>query len=155
LPDASRSAALLDFLGQADARATLSRSVVEARPEGIYLYRESRGLPHSAAVQPGRIWDGRHRLAEAGAEDVQIAPFGREAAGAEAASTGLAPASLVRPALAAEPALWRGAECLGPAPTVPLAAPWASFLPSFDLAPAEAATELVGGRPFPRLPLVQ
>lgn len=155
LPDASRSAALLDFLGQADARATLSRSVVEARPEGIYLYRESRGLPHSAAVQPGRIWDGRHRLVEAAAEDVQIAPFGREAAGAEAASTGLAPASLVRAALAAEPALWRGGECLGRAPTVRLAAPWASFLPSFDLAPAEAATELVEGRPFPRLPLVQ
>jgi tRNA(Ile)-lysidine synthase len=150
LPDALRSATLLDRLSEVRSRATLSRSVVEARPDGLYLYRESRDLPCLGALVSGELWDGRHRIEETEA-GTKIAPFGHEAADAE---TTAEPASLARAALAAEPALWRGAECLGHAPSVPLAGPWARFLPSFDLAPAEAAVELVGGRPLPVVPLI-
>jgi tRNA(Ile)-lysidine synthase len=153
LPDAMRSATLLHRLLELRSRATLSRSVVEARPDGLYLYRESRDLPRLGAQVSGELWDGRHRIEEIEA-GTEIAPYGNEAADAETAATGGEPASLARAALAAEPALWRGAECLGHAPSVPLAGPWERFLPSFDLAPAAAAVELVGGRPLPTVPLV-
>ncbi len=75
------------------------------------------------------------------------------------------PRSLVRAALAAEPAVW-----LGDAPPVqsgrdtpgheniaefsvqPVAAPFASFLPCFDLAPARAVAGLVGAPAVPEPP---
>ncbi|OJU00587.1 MAG: tRNA lysidine(34) synthetase TilS [Rhizobiales bacterium 65-79] len=155
LPDASRGSALLKWMSEAGARATLSRSVVEARADGLYLYREMRGLPLPGGVIPGQVWDGRHRIGPEAREAGEIAPFGREAAAALAAPDCEEPAALARAALAAEPALWRGVECLGHAPAVPLAAPWARFLPWFDLAPAQAATELVGGRPLPASPLAR
>jgi tRNA(Ile)-lysidine synthase len=128
LPDASRASALFRCLSEADARATLSRSVVEARADGIYLRREWRGLPRLHGGKAGELWDGRHRI-ETPAVEAEIAPFGQQTNDVSADSGQKGPAFLVRAALAAEPALWRGAECLGPAPTVPLAAPWASASP--------------------------
>ena len=65
----------------------------------------------------------------------------------------VAPAGLARAALAVEPALWRHGICEGlaaradPTPQDParrIIAPWARFLPSFDLAPAKAAAVLLG-----------
>ncbi|TIX58991.1 MAG: tRNA(Ile)-lysidine synthetase, partial [Mesorhizobium sp.] len=64
-------------------------------------------------------------------------------------------------ALAAEPALWRGTECIGfpgegaaltEIGVVPAVAPFARFLPSFDLAPAAAVARLIGAPPLPALP---
>jgi tRNA(Ile)-lysidine synthase len=153
LPDASRSAALLDRLSEAGARATLSRSVVETRPDGLYLHRERRGLPRPGAAMPGELWDDRHRIGTAAGDGTDIAPFGGQAADHAVVPGCEASTSLVRAAFAAEPALWRGIECLGHAPVAPVAAPWARFLPSFDLAPAEAVTELIGGTPLPPSPL--
>jgi tRNA(Ile)-lysidine synthase len=152
LPDAPRTAALLDRLSEPDTRATLSRSVVEAREEGFYMRRELRGLPPVAAATPGEIWDGRYRIGNGTAEGVEIAPFGKEAAEAWQAPDACSRPVLFRSALAVEPALSRDGECLGLAPAVPVAGPWARFLPSFDLAPAVAVTELAGGAPFPASP---
>ena len=64
-----------------------------------------------------------------------------------------APASLARAALAVEPARWRCGICEGLAAAADPAgqetarriiAPWARFLPSFDLVPAKAAAALFG-----------
>jgi tRNA(Ile)-lysidine synthase len=154
LPDAPRTAALLERLSGAGARATLSRSVAEARGGGLCLRRELRGLPHAGAARPGEIWDGRYRIGAEIGEGIEIAPFGNEAAGAWALSDESEAPALCRAALAAEPALWRGAECLGRAPAAPVAGPWARFLPSFDLDAASAVAELIGGRPLPVPPLL-
>jgi tRNA(Ile)-lysidine synthase len=153
LPDAPRTAALLEQLSGPKARATLSRSVVEMREEGFYLRRELRGLPNAGSARSGEIWDGRYRIEADAAQGIDIAPFGEEAAEIWAAPLDGDRPALFRAALAAEPALSRGAECLGHAPAAPVAGPWARFLPSFDLAPATAVAELVGGSRLPALPV--
>ena len=91
-----------------------------------------------------------------------IAPLGAAAAAKLAIAEEGTPPSLVRAALAAEPALWRGGECLGlaagkpagrrPIAARPVVAPFARFLPSFDLAPANAVAELIGAPPVPAMP---
>jgi len=149
LPDAPRTAALLERLSQPRARATLSRSVAEARDGDLYLRRELRGLPHAGAARPGEIWDGRYRIGAKAVEGIEIAPFGNEVTGAWAVSDESEAPALCRAALAAEPALWRGADCHGRAPVSAVAGPWARFLPSFDLEVASAVAELIGGKPFP------
>lgn len=151
LPDLDRSRALFSRLAAGKLlRATLSRTLVDARPSGIFLRREARGLPHVALDGGTTIWDGRFRIcAPAG---LVVGPRGDLVAGeAETA----APPSLARAASAAEPGLFRqenGAESLiGPAmelaaeaAVTPLVAPFARFLPGFDLALAEALGRLVG-----------
>jgi tRNA(Ile)-lysidine synthase len=165
LPDEERTAGLFRRLNGGTLRATLSRSVVDARKGGIYLRREARGLPPAMPVADGMIWDGRYRLSYPNpSSGLRVAPFGAENARKVAPAVAGAPQSLVRAALAAEPALWSEGECIGPATgecvraagvqAMPVAAPWARFLPSFDLAPARALAELLGCTPVPGLPFV-
>lgn len=161
LPDQARSEALFGRLKAGFLCATLSRTVVDSRRAGIFLRREARGLPPAAAVTEGTLWDGRRRITlndSSGA--LLIAPFGA-AAKRPPIGEGQTPPSLMRAALAAEPALWRAGECLGlpgsiRAPAVvearPAVAPFARFLPSFDLAPARAVARLIGAAPLPALP---
>ncbi len=145
LPDADRSMAILDAVAAPPHRATLSRCVVDARRLGIFLHREWRGLP-SRLPLANRIWDGRWRLDAKMPQGIEVGPFAD--ASENAAPPAGIPASLVRAALAAEPALWRDGECLGHVSETgaarPVAAPWARFLPGFDLAPAQAAARLIG-----------
>ncbi len=149
LADAARSSALFERLSEPRPRATLSRTAIDGRRDGIYLRRELRGLPPAAICEAAMMWDDRHWLEEAPSRDVLVAPFGVDEAGRRARSVEDVPLSLARAGLAAEPALWRGGECLGAAVSTPLIGPWSRFLPSFDIAPARAVTELVGGAPFP------
>lgn len=166
LPDQARSEALFEQMRAGPLCATLSRTVVDSRRTGIFLYRESRDLPPAAPLAAG-LWDGRRRVAEPEAITLGdrsgaflIAPLGAAAAAKAIAGNG-APPSLVRAALAAEPALWRGGECLGfagdgtAAPAIalsPAVAPFARFLPCFDLVLAGAVAELTGAPPVPALP---
>lgn len=166
LPDQTRSEALFEQMRAGPLCATLSRTVVDIRRTGIFLHRESRDLPPAAPLAAG-LWDGRRRVTEAEAITLGdssgallIAPLGAAAAAKRMAGIG-APASLVRAALAAEPALWRGSECLGFAGDTttaaaiavsPAVAPFARFLPSFDLVLAGAVAELTGAPPVPALP---
>ncbi|AZO69442.1 tRNA lysidine(34) synthetase TilS [Mesorhizobium sp. M6A.T.Cr.TU.016.01.1.1] len=166
LPDQARSEALLDRLRAAPFCATLSRTVVDARRAGIFLRRETRNLPPAAPAVDDALWDGRRRITlgdELGA--FLIAPLGAaRAAKREIAEDGTPP-SLVRAALAAEPALWRSSGSLGeslspvqdsPAlprmAACPVVAPFARFLPSFDLAPAGTVAALIGAPLLPATP---
>lgn len=175
LPDQARSETLFDRLraGLSCATpfcATLSRTVVVARRAGIFLRRETRNLPPAAPAADNALWDGRRRITlddEPGA--FFMAPLGAARAAKRAIAEDGTPPSLVRAALAAEPALWRSSqdlgehlgECLGLAqdspvsPRIaacPVVAPFARFLPSFDLAPARAVAALIGAPLVPAVP---
>ncbi len=163
LPDEERSACLFQRLGHRAFRATLSRSVVDARTRAIFVRRELRGLPKPETPRDGMVWDGRFRLKyTTGAVALTIAPFGAANAAMAVAAAAGAPQSLVRTALAAQPALWQGDTYLGRAAgpgdrargleATPVAAPWALFLPSFDLALARTMTDLTGCASIPDLP---
>ncbi|RWM24755.1 tRNA lysidine(34) synthetase TilS [Mesorhizobium sp.] len=159
LADEARSRALFERLRSGPLCATLSRTVVDARCTGIFLYREARNLPAAAPAVDGMLWDGRRRITLSDRSDgLVIAPLGSRAA--KRVAEGGVPANLSRMALAAEPALWRGGECLDfagdalppPIPIAPVVAPFARFLPSFDLKPAAAVAALIGAPPLPPLP---
>ncbi|TPK99962.1 MULTISPECIES: tRNA lysidine(34) synthetase TilS [unclassified Mesorhizobium] len=156
LADEARCAALLSRLRSAPLCATLSRTVVDARRTGIFLRRENRNLPAALPPSDNQLWDNRRRITlKDGPGGMVIAPLG-SAAPRKAPLSEDVPQSLSRAALAAEPALWSGDERLdftggdaGPRAVsmVPVVAPFARFLPSFDLAPAAAVAALVGAPP--------
>jgi len=166
LPDAGASAMLLTRMPTERFRATLSRVVIDAAADAVLLHRERRGLPAAAAPAPGAIWDGRFRLGEL-PHGTSVAPVGRDVAremvsGAQPPSQAILPRATPRvatEALAAEPALWRDQEFAGLATEAGLArriiAPWARFLPSFDLAPAEAIAALIRADLPPKPPLAR
>ena len=58
LPDLARTPALFGRLGQAPFRATLSRAVVDARRDAIFVRRENRGMPGRRGRR-GRRYLGR------------------------------------------------------------------------------------------------
>ena len=160
LPDAGRVGGLVERLAAGTAfRAVLSRCLVDARAAGVFLLREGRGLPPAMPLADGMVWDGRFRIGCAAA-DLAVAPAGT----ARAKQAGMpAPESLVRAALAAEPFVGgatpqdsicgRDRARPGEACTiVRLVAPWARYLPLFDLAPARAAAALVGAPEIPGPP---
>ncbi|RWA70161.1 tRNA lysidine(34) synthetase TilS [Mesorhizobium sp.] len=160
LVDEARCRALYRRLRSETLCATLSRTVVDARRTGIFLYREARNLP-AVPAENQALWDGRRRITLSDRSGgLVIAPVG-SAAAKRFAQEGDVPASVLRRALAAEPALWRGGERLdfadgGTAPppmaTVAVVSPFARFLPSFDLEPAAAVAALIGAPPLPPLP---
>ncbi|MGX8011486.1 tRNA lysidine(34) synthetase TilS [Mesorhizobium sp. ORM8.1] len=161
LADEARCRVLFARLRSGPLRATLSRTVVDARRTGIFLRREARNLPVAAPPVDNWLWDGRRRITLSNnADGLVIAPLG-SAAAKRAALDEVAPQSLLRAALAVEPALWAGGECLGFAGgatalrSVSIAAamaPFARFLPSFDLRPAAAVAILIGAPPLPAPP---
>lgn len=165
LPDLARSRALLRRLAEgAPLRATLSRAVVDARAGGAFLRREARGLPLVALAGKATVWDGRLRVApqERAAGPFAIGPLGAARAKEAAPEAADAPASLVRAALAVEPALFEAGELVGPAAgtaaaargvtAVPVVAPFCRFLPGFDLALAAALGRLVCAPALPAPP---
>jgi tRNA(Ile)-lysidine synthase len=161
LADEARCRVLFARLRSGPLRATLSRTVVDARRAGIFLRREARNLPAAAPPVDNWLWDGRRRITLSdNADGLVIAPLG-SAAAKRAALDEVAPQSLLRAALAVEPALWAGGECLGFAggatalrsvSIVAAVAPFARFLPSFDLRPAAAVAALIGAPPLPAPP---
>ncbi len=79
LPDEERTAGLFRRLSGGTLRATLSRSVVDARKGGIYLRREARGLPPAMPVADGMVWDGRFRFRIAATTSpMTVAPHGAQ-----------------------------------------------------------------------------
>lgn len=163
LPDLDRTRALAFRLGAGPLRATLSRALVDARRTGVWIRREGRGVPTVALTGTPALWDGRWRVAATeGASGLAVGPLGRERAAALAPAFAEAPQSLVRAALALEPALFDGDAFVGMAggpeaaargvTAAPVAAPFARFLPGFDLALAAALRRMVGAPPLPASP---
>ena len=153
LPDLDRTAALFGR-ARPPMRATLSRTVVDARRAGVFLLREQRNLPQPVEGADGTVWDGRFRIRAAASQGLRIAPAARAIA-APAADHAAVPPSLVRAALAAEPALLSGDRRVAlldgstsPVAAVRLAPPWSRFLPCFDMALAGAVARIVGAPPF-------
>jgi len=153
LPDAARAAAMLERIAGINFRATLSRSVIDARRQAVYLLRERRGLPAPRPLGPG-LWDGRYRIG-AGAGGLVAA------GGHMAESPAAVPPPLAEAASATRPVrlLADGgrsfldiADGPGPAAARPVVAPWARYLPCFDLAAADAAAALLGSAPVPLPP---
>ncbi|MER9654135.1 tRNA lysidine(34) synthetase TilS [Mesorhizobium sp. M0152] len=161
LPDRARAELLFGRLRGEFFCATLSRTVVDFRRAGIFLRREARGLPLGAMVANDAVWDGRRRITlDDRSGTLLIAPLGAVAARRLAIADEEAPQSLMRAALAAEPASRQAIENPGlpqdrPASqgfvARPVIAPFARFLPSFDLAPARSVAELIGA-PSPPAP---
>jgi tRNA(Ile)-lysidine synthase len=160
-PDDARTAALFDQIARGGGRATLARTVVDARRSGIFILREIRDHPQPLPPVDGMVWDGRRQINFHDAPGMSvIAPLGIEAAAKSPVTENDAPPSLVRAALAAEPALWLDGECLGALAlnagdnaVFPVVAPFARFLTAFDLPLAVALGALVGAPPLPPSPL--
>lgn len=161
LPDGARVTELLDRIGGNRFCATLSRTVLDARRNGIFLYRERRGLPQPCRAEGGMIWDGRRRISLRDDAVGIVINAGDGSALNEVAEPGNPfPASLVAAARAAEPAFALGAgdaaaEANNPpkAAAVAVVSPFARFLPSFDLELAAAVSDLVGASALPASPL--
>ncbi|MEP9387215.1 tRNA lysidine(34) synthetase TilS [Mesorhizobium sp. KR9-304] len=159
LPPAERIEAVLERLAKPPFRGTLSRTLVAARGDGVWLARETRGLPGPVPVEDGAIWDGRFRLrVEKHAGQLHIAARQSAAAEIPGAPDARLPRSLARAAWAGQPIFQSSAS--GPVRTdppdgiclVPVAAPYARFLPSFDLDLAEAVNRLIGAPQIPAPP---
>jgi tRNA(Ile)-lysidine synthase len=159
LPDAERTGALMERLSQGHLRATLAGAVADCRKAGIFLYRERRNLPQEMVSRTG-VWDGRFRFDESanGTSSTGLP----DRATVDALSSKWPediPKSLLRAAFSGLPAIWRDGECAGlatelPGATcVPVVAPWARYLPSFDYQPACAAARVIGAHQPPPPPL--
>ena len=150
LPDQARTTALHARLAAGEqVRSVLSRTLVDQRKAGVFLLREARGLPNVKPLQEGLVWDGRYRIAAA-SPGFRAGPPTSFREGGEpdtrSSPVGPVPDSLLRLAVAAQPALPAALAA------IPILAPWARYLPSFDLAPAHALAELIGAPPIPPPP---
>jgi tRNA(Ile)-lysidine synthase len=150
LPDEARVARLFDRLSAKPFCATLSRTLVDVRRGGVFLLRETRGLPEPEPVRNGMIWDGRYRIS-GGAGGMLVGPHDPAIEPDAETPPADIPPGLVRAALSAEPTFSGGSEPAKPV-AIPLVAPWTRFLPSFDLEPARAVAELLGAAPPPASP---
>jgi len=156
LPDQERTAELLERMLRGSRRATLSRAVVSARRDHLYLYREHRNLPRQQACD-GLLWDRRYRVSAASSDqDFSIGPVSKEAALQFEADDPDIPDSIARAAFAAEPALWLGAEMVqrsvGQIDWYAIMGPWATLIPSFDYEPASAMSVILGCGKLPERP---
>lgn len=150
LPDQQRSSDLLDRMLTGCRRATLSRAVISARREHLYLHREQRDLP-SSPFRDGVMWDRRYRIvAPKDTEACRISALGSDAALQFDPNPSL-PKGVARAAFAAEPALWLEAKagggggiCPGAVVRTPVLGPWATLVPSFDYEAASALAEILG-----------
>ncbi len=165
LPDATRTQAVLRLVADdgKPTRVPLSRAVVDARRDAVWIRREARGVPEADIGEAGCVWDGRWRFCpQAGRSGLRVAPLGQARAAEFAPEIPGVPKSLVRAALCQEPSFHDGGDVVGsahPDGNLPagvaarrIAAPYARFLPDFDLPLAAVLSRIVGGAPLPQSP---
>ncbi|KQY11224.1 tRNA lysidine(34) synthetase TilS [Rhizobium sp. Root482] len=148
LPGRETASRLATFLASgACDRMTAARVVFDHRRNGLYLYREARGLPE-IAVEPGQraIWDGRFNLVNSGPEPVIVRPAG-EARNMDAGliAAGL-PEAVAKRALKSAPGIFPASS--GPVPPDVRLEPhiglYDTFLPCFDRMIADRIAALFG-----------
>lgn len=159
LPDRDRVADLAHRLAAGSLRVALSRALVDARKPAVWIRREKRALPETEVSSSPLPWDGRWRIvATDETTALRVAACGNAAAALLPAIPPEAPESLVRAALSTEPGIFEHGQFVGMAggeeaagcgiAAWPVAAPFAHFLPEFDLAPAQALRRLLGRPPL-------
>jgi tRNA(Ile)-lysidine synthase len=143
LPDLRRTSVLAARLTARERlRSSFAGCVIDASQKGVFLHREWRGGGLAPVVAgAGAVFDGRHLVVSADG-GCQL-----EAAGTSAAKGA---GRLVDAAARAEPVVAgpSGAK----AELTRIVSPYAMFLPSFDLAAANAAARMLGARQFPAPP---
>ena len=152
-PHIDRIDRLLEHAASGPSRRTISRSVVAARRDGIWLCREARGLPSPAMFAEDVTWDGRFRLVNASVPTgALISVLGADAARMIEVDEQL-PQSLARTALAGRPVIDAGTiGCPVHGAATPTIAPFRHFLPAFDLPLAQALAKLAGAAAYPAPP---
>lgn len=153
LPDAGRARSLFERLASGPGKGSLAGAVADRRKATVFLHREVRaGWTGVAPAVPGSVWDGRFRISpDAAFDNVIVESLGKTLAEARARTVdSAAPQPLVRAALAAEPMLHVRSgddpERQGPSGGDHLSrviAPYARYLPSFDVEPAAALHEVM------------
>lgn len=147
--EAASAGRLRGFLASGTlSRLTAGRVVFDRRRDGLFLYRECRGietlaLPAGAAA----VWDGRYHVANRAGRTIMVSAAGSGRGRDDGAGLG-------GPALRASRAAPRlefehgGRVPANLAAIEPLVAPYARFLPHFDLPLANALAEILGRAPF-------
>lgn len=130
------------------SRLTAGRVVFDRRRDGLFLYRECRGIS-PLVLQAGAAgdWDGRYHVVNRTGRVIVVS------AGSERDGQGLHGAGL-RASRAAPRLDFEDGEAVpdGASSVEPVIAPYAQFLPRFDLPLAQALAVLLGCKPFPSPP---
>lgn len=144
-------AALGDALSMAQAphgaRMTAGRCLFERNRGRLFILRERRGLDCITVMpQTAAIWDGRFRIENRCKAPVTVGPVGEHGA----ADTGMdiLPPRLAALAGATRPLL-RGDNPSGGAVSGRILAPYARYLPGFDIVLANRLADAFGISPFP------
>jgi len=133
------------------SRLTAGRAVFDRRRDGLFIYRENRGI-EELTLPPGcaAVWDGRYRVANGTLRDIVVFAAGEGGGKGQEALHGSA-----RRAASAMPRLrFEDGETV-PADAVtaePVIAPYLRFLPRFDLPLADALARILGCLRFPSPP---
>lgn len=148
LPDEERVTALFASMRAAPGTATLARAVVDRRRDAVFLHRERRTLPGPEPVVSPTVWDRRFVIST-GPRGATVEPAGlhraREALGNELD----VPGGLAAAALAAEPIVM---PTDASARVVRRIAPFALFLPGFDIPACNAVADVIGAARQPASP---
>lgn len=152
------AARIRSFLGGGGQRMTAGRVVFDRRRDGLYLYREARGLSvMQIASDKTCDWDGRFRVSNGGSGVLTLSvPGDARPVAASLAAAGLSEA-IAKRAAHASLSVSRDDVVLEPLPenvsVERLLAPFDAFLPRFDLAMADALAHLAGRAPYVSCPV--
>ncbi len=140
--------------GGQPGRTTAGRVVFDLRRDGLFLVRESRGIPSLTLERGARdVWDGRLLVENSAHEEIGIV------AGQAETASGQLPRGVFRRALAVAPRIVdaggreasdRVAEKVRIAPYF---SPFDRFLTRFDFMFAQSLAAAFGTRPYPKPPL--
>ncbi len=138
------------------SRLTAGRVVFDRRREGLFLYREQRGLANiRIPAGENAVWDGRFRVRNLGEVPLLVQP-GAAAGAADMSAPPGVPDGVVRRAGRSRPVAVDGegrAVVAASLAIAPILAPYDRYLPVFDLPVAQAMARLFGLPPQPPLPL--
>ncbi len=151
LPDADSARRVLDWLQTGlPGRLTQGRVVFDRRRDGLWLYREARGL-EGATLLPGDtlFWDRRYRVENRSGSTVTIRAGGAGAMDLLIQSG--VPEAIARRAAPAMMSL--DPETADRVATERRIAAFEEFLTGFDLPVAQALASAFGLRPFPAPPV--